>query len=102
MAPGDMAHSSCLDSNMLKARSGFTLIEMLVVVAIIGLLVGILAPSLSAARRVSKATKCKANLHDIGIGMKAYLDVNRDTFPWAARMPSPLHPQSGQPGQLLT
>lgn len=69
----------------MNRRRGFTLIEILVVVAIIGLLIGILAPSLGAARRVSKATKCKHNLHEIAVGIKAYLDVNRETFPMACR-----------------
>lgn len=74
----------------MTKRSGFTLIELLVVVAIIGLLVGITMPSLAAARRVSKTTKCKHNLHQIGLAMKAYLTTHRDTFPIAARLPARL------------
>ncbi|MFO0972624.1 MAG: prepilin-type N-terminal cleavage/methylation domain-containing protein [Phycisphaerae bacterium] len=52
---------------------GFTLIELLVVIAIITLLIAILLPSLSAARKQGQAVKCAANLHDIGTAMASYL-----------------------------
>lgn len=62
-------------------RSGFTLIELLVVVAIIAVLISILLPSLNAARRSAKATKCGANLAGVGKAMAGYLAENRATFP---------------------
>ncbi len=51
---------------------GFTLIELLVVVAIIALLVGILLPSLAAARRVSRQTVCMSNLRQLATSSAAY------------------------------
>jgi prepilin-type N-terminal cleavage/methylation domain-containing protein len=72
---------------MLKRRA-FTLIETLVVVAIIGLLVSIIMPSISEARRLSKKTACLHNLHQIGVGIQSYLQHHRDTFPYACRTPS--------------
>ena len=71
----------------MKHRRGFTLIEILVVVAIIALLVAITMPSLAGARRASKAARCQANLHSIGLAMKAYLHGNRDTFPHVEVLP---------------
>lgn len=65
----------------MTRRGAFTLIEVLVVVAIIGLLVAIAAPSISNARRISKRTYCLHNLHSIGIGIQTYLQTNNDKFP---------------------
>jgi prepilin-type N-terminal cleavage/methylation domain-containing protein/prepilin-type processing-associated H-X9-DG protein len=67
-------------------QSGFTLIELLVVVAIIGLLISILLPSLSRARRQAKSTICMSNLRTLGQGITSFAAGNND------RLPGPLHP----------
>lgn len=79
------------------ARAGFTLIEVLVVVAIIALLVSILLPSLAAARRQGKEVVCKSNLHQIGIASGGYASMNkRGTFPdWWAVGTSPFRALPG-------
>ncbi|MEO1534674.1 MAG: prepilin-type N-terminal cleavage/methylation domain-containing protein [Planctomycetota bacterium] len=53
-------------------RRGFTLIELLVAVAIIALLVGILVPTLVAARDSARRGVCLANLKGIGVGVQLY------------------------------
>ena len=58
----------------------FTLIEILVVVAIIGILVSLLAPSLGSARDKSRAAACKSNLKQMGYANTLYADDNEGFF----------------------
>lgn len=65
---------------MTDRRRGFTLIELLAVIAILTLLIGILLPSLSAARAQAKANACLSVLKGLGTATTVYLNENRDTF----------------------
>jgi prepilin-type N-terminal cleavage/methylation domain-containing protein/prepilin-type processing-associated H-X9-DG protein len=60
---------------------GFTLIEVLVVVAIIALLVAILLPSLARAREQARRTMCAHQLEQFGKGIQMYTMENRDSLP---------------------
>lgn len=62
-------------------RSAFTLIEVLVVVAIIALLASILMPSLSRVRVQAKITIDRANMKQIGTAMAGYMAENRNRVP---------------------
>jgi prepilin-type N-terminal cleavage/methylation domain-containing protein len=64
-----------------RGKRGFTLVELLVVIGIIALLLGILMPSLNKVRQISRRVVCKAQLHDIGLALKMYLDNNRNFMP---------------------
>ena len=70
----------------------FTLVELLVVIAVIAILVGLALPALDDARETARRTKCLVNLRSLGLGMQLYLDDFDGIFP----MVRPLH--TGVPG----
>jgi prepilin-type processing-associated H-X9-DG protein len=59
----------------------FTIIELFVVVAIIGILASLLLPVLARAKESGRATVCLSNLHQIGIALQLYVADNRNRLP---------------------
>jgi prepilin-type N-terminal cleavage/methylation domain-containing protein/prepilin-type processing-associated H-X9-DG protein len=66
---------------VLRRHQAFTLVELLVVVAIIGLLLAILLPSLSAARANAQQVKCSSQLKQLGSAFGTYVETQRDRYP---------------------
>ena len=80
-----------------NAKGAFTLIEMLVVIAIIGILAGMLLPSLVRGREHARDTQCLNNLRQIGIATKMlWEDANNGRMRYASGGQHPL------PGCLTT
>lgn len=77
--------------------SGFSLIELLVVISIVAILIGILLPVLSAARAQGRKVACMSNLRQIGLGIGAYTQANQDFYPKARYMPMPFLSTSTAP-----
>lgn len=59
-----------------RAIRGLTLIEVLVTLAIIGLLIAIVLPAVQHAREAARRTTCRNNLHQIGVGIHSYMTVH--------------------------
>lgn len=64
-----------------RQGSGFTLVELLVVIGIIAVLIGLLLPAVSRAREQGNRTKCLANLRSLGQAMYLYAMDFRDRLP---------------------
>jgi prepilin-type processing-associated H-X9-DG protein len=63
-----------------RQRDAFTLVDLLVVIAIIGILVALLLPAIQAAREAARRTQCKNNLKNIGLACINF-ETSQKTFP---------------------
>jgi prepilin-type N-terminal cleavage/methylation domain-containing protein/prepilin-type processing-associated H-X9-DG protein len=76
-------------------RSGFTLIELIVSIAIIGILAALLIPAVQSSRDAARRTLCKNQLRQLGLGLHMYHEVHR-CFPPGSYVMGPSFPtQSG-------
>src|SRR5687768_1602975 len=68
----------------VRSARGFTLVELLVVIAIIAILIAILLPVLSRAKEQANRVACAASLRMLGTATMMYLDDNRQWYPLPA------------------
>lgn len=68
----------------LKAKRprGFTIVELLIVIAIISFIAALLLPALSGAKNRGKGADCISRLRQIGVGFRLWANDNEGFFPW--------------------
>jgi prepilin-type processing-associated H-X9-DG protein len=66
------------------SRYGFTMVELLVLIAIIATLMGILLPAVQVARSASRQTQCASNLRQVGLAMGMFCDTHQGRFPYTS------------------
>ena len=66
----------------LSQFRGFTMIELLVVVAIIGILASLLLPVLAKAKNKASRLRCAGNLKQITMSLQSFANDNGSRFPW--------------------
>ncbi len=76
-----------------RGLPGFTLVELLVVIALIGILVGLLLPAVQAAREAARRMSSQNNLRQLAVALHNFHDTNQ-AFPAAANFPSPPNPRT--------
>jgi prepilin-type N-terminal cleavage/methylation domain-containing protein len=66
-------------------RKAFTLIELFVVIAVIGILASLLLPALAKSKERARSARCLSNLRQLVMASTFYADNNDDTLPWQIR-----------------
>lgn len=65
----------------MRKRIAFTLVEMLVVIAVIGILVSLLLPAIQSARAAARRTACKNSIRQVGLATLLFADAHDGKFP---------------------
>lgn len=88
-----------------SSRRGFTLIDVLVSLAIIAVLIGLMLPALSSIRETSRKVVCSSNIRQIGLSTAMYADDYRGQLPYSRyyqkSLPSYVGPSDFAPDRLM-
>ena len=92
------SHVSGVKNTGCRVRPAFTLVELLVVVAIIGTLIGLLLPAVQGAREAARRSACQNNLRQLGLATVSFEGMKRHMPPAgsSAGLAASASPWSGQ------
>jgi len=77
-------HRSCAAAGD-RHCAGFTLVELLVVIAVIAILAALLSPALANSKEKAQSVNCISNLRQLGLAASLYADDETDCLPWSER-----------------
>lgn len=83
-------------------RAGFTLMDILVSIAVIAILIGMLLPRLSTVHETARRVSCQSNVRQIGIGMMTYANDWQGWLPPSVYMPEGINRSSVAPQNMNT
>lgn len=94
-------------TRIARSTRAFTLLELLVVIALIAVLVGMLLPTLGAAKDQARKALCLSNVKQIGVGIYAYAGENNYCIPFGPKAPpimsaADFYPSTGAPTSLIS
>ena len=79
--------------SVFRRRAAFTLIELLTVIAIIGILAAIIIPTVGKVRQSAKSAQCLSNLRQMGMGFNLFASDNKGRLPRVGLNPRPNRPE---------
>ncbi len=80
---------------------GFSLIDMLVSIAVVAVLLAILAPSLQAVRETTRRVVCSSNQRQVGLGIAMYSDANRERMPHSLNLAKHANDAAARPQAMI-
>jgi len=84
--------------NESKSASGFTLVELLVTIAVIAMLAGLMLPAIARAKGKANDAACVGNLKQFAIALRTFADENDGKLPTAEQLPgAPANPANPLP-----
>lgn len=86
-----------------RLRSGFTLLDILISISIVGILLGVLLPSLTNVNETARRVACRSNVRQIGVALSMYASSSRGELPTSIFRTSRSIPGSAnEPQNMLT
>lgn len=85
-----------------SSRLAFTLVELIAVIALVAILVGLMVPEAQRLVERARSTACSANLRNIGMAVRNYINDNDGTYPVIETNPeAPIYPEEVQARGML-